>query len=257
MAGILYIVSTPIGNFEDCTFRAVRILREVAVVAAEDPQQTRALFECYAIDTPLTSYHNLNKEEKAPVLVRRLLEGQSVALVSDAGTPVLSDPGAWLIAQALQADIRVTPVPGPSAVLAAISVSGLPCGAFTFAGVVPRKAGSRLRFWETLAQEPRTIVLFESSDRIKTTLETMGALLGNRRIVLAKDLTQPSEQLLRGTVTQVLKSVAARPLDGEMTLVVEGYPGRGGRQATGRNKRATRPLASGSSRDRHGRRGPA
>jgi 16S rRNA (cytidine1402-2'-O)-methyltransferase len=246
MAGILYIVSTPIGNLEDCTFRAIQILREVAIVAAEDPQVTRALFNRYAIDTPLTSYHNLIKEEKTPVLVKRLQEGQNVALVSDAGTPVLSDPGALLIAQALQAGIRVVPVPGPSAVLAAIAVSGLPCEAFTFAGVVPSRTGPRRRLLEVLEQERRTLVFFVPSDRLKTTLETIAAVLGNRRLLLAKDLTKPSEELLRGTVAQMLKTVAARPLDGEVTLVVGGYRGRERKQATGKGRQARRPRASGS-----------
>jgi 16S rRNA (cytidine1402-2'-O)-methyltransferase len=246
MAGILYIVSTPIGNFEDCTFRAVRTLRDVAIVAAEDPLQTRKLFEHYAIDTPLTSYHNLNKEEKAPVLVRCLQEGQSVALVSDAGTPVLSDPGACLVAQALQSGIRVIPVPGPSAIPAALAVSGWPCEAFIFAGSLPSKAELRSRLLKALEREPRTVVLFVSSDRLQSTLEAVSAALGNRRIVLATDLTKPSEELIRGTVAQVLRAVAARPLDGEITLVIEGSRGKERTRSTGKDRQATRPRASGS-----------
>jgi 16S rRNA (cytidine1402-2'-O)-methyltransferase len=246
MSGTLYVVSTPIGNLEDVTFRAIRILQEVDVVAAEDPQQTRKLFEHYAIDTPLTSYHNFNKDEKAPVLVRRLLEGQTVALVSDAGTPVFSDPGAWLIAQALRSGIRVVPVPGPSAILAALAVSGWPCETFTFAGPIPSNAGSRRRFLEMLEREPRTVVLFMPSDRLSAALEAVGAVLGNRRIVLAKDLTKPAEELIRGTVAQVLKTIAARPLDGEITLAIEGSGRKERTRAAGRDKRVTRPRAFGS-----------
>src|SRR5574341_18993 len=145
MAGILYIVGTPIGHPDDITLRAVRILKRVAIVAAEDPRCTQALFVRHAIHTPLTSYHNLNKEDKTPVLIRRLAEGQSVALVSDAGTPMISDPGAFLVTRALEAGIRVTPVPGPSAVLAALSASGLAGEAFVFLGSLPERAGPRRR----------------------------------------------------------------------------------------------------------------
>lgn len=246
MAGTLYVVSTPIGNLEDCTSRAIRILREVAVVAAEDPQQTRALFTHYAIETPLTSYHNLNKEEKAPVLVKRLQEGQSIALVSDAGTPVVSDPGSLLITQVLQAGIRVVPVPGPSAILAAISVSGFSGDAFTFAGALPSQSGPRRQLLESLKQERRTLVFFESSGQLRATLETMRDVLGNRRITLAKDLTKPSEELILGTAEELFKTAASRPLDGEMTLVVEGY--RGGERARlpGASQRAKRLRAFGS-----------
>ncbi|MBI3603209.1 MAG: 16S rRNA (cytidine(1402)-2'-O)-methyltransferase [Nitrospirae bacterium] len=226
MAGSLYIVSTPIGNWEDITLRAIRILRDAAIVAAEDTQHTQALCERYGIQTPLTSYHNLNKEDKTPLLIRRLQEGQDVALVSDTGTPVVSDPGAWLITQALKAGIRVIPVPGPSAILAALSVSGLPTEPFLFQGFIPRQATARRRLLETLSRERRTLVLFESPDRLLATLETIGAMFGRRRIVLAKDLTKPSEELIRGTAAEVLRAVTSRPRDGDITLIIEGYRSR-------------------------------
>lgn len=226
MTGSLYIVSTPIGNWEDITLRAIRILRDAAIVAAEDPQQTQALCEHYGIQTPLTSYHNLNKEDKTPLLIRRLQEGQDVALVSDTGTPVVSDPGAWLITQALKAGIRVIPVPGPSAILAALSVSDLPTEPFLFQGFLPRQAAARRRLLESLSRERRTLVLFESPGRLLATLETIGTMFGRRRIALAKDLTKPSEELIRGTTAAVLRAVTSRPLDGDITLIIEGCRGR-------------------------------
>ncbi|MBI4400165.1 MAG: 16S rRNA (cytidine(1402)-2'-O)-methyltransferase [Nitrospirae bacterium] len=246
MAGLLYIVSVPIGNAEDITLRALRILKEVTVVAAEDTQRTKALFEHHAIDTPLTSYHTLNKEEKAPVLIRRLQEGHSVALVSDAGTPVISDPGYFLVRRALASGIRVVPVPGPSAVLAALPASGLPCDAFVFLGMLPRTGDSRRRLLETVRSEPRTLVLFESPGRLPSTLKELHAVLGHRQIVLARELTKPGEEFIRGIPIEVLKTTAVRPLSGDITLLVEGVQGRRRQGRTGGRKNPTRRRASGS-----------
>ena len=246
MTGTLYIVSTPIGNLDDITIRAVRILKQVAIVAAEDPRCTQALFAHHAINTPLTSYHNLNKEDKTPVLIRRLGEGRNVALVSDTDTPVISDPGAFLVTQALASGIRVVPVPGPSAVLAALSASGLAGEAFVFLGSLPRQAGPRGRLLFQMRAEHRTLVLFESPGRLRTILREILAVLGNRRIVLAQDVTKSGETFVRGTAEGVLRSVASRPHRGDITLVVEGsrYRKRSGATRVGRS--ATRQRASGS-----------
>ena len=236
MAGTLYIVSTPIGNPEDVTLRALRILREVAVVAAEDPQSTKPLLTRYAIETPVTSYHRLIQHEKAPVLIARLMEGESVALVSDAGTPVIADPGQYLIAQALAHGIRVVPVPGASALLAALSASGLPGESFLFLGSLPEPPRARRKALQDVESEPRTLILFESSDRIAVTLATIRATLGNRRIILARDLTKPTEEFVRGTVKEVLKTLGSLPSRGEVTVIVEGCRQRRRVRKQGRQK---------------------
>lgn len=246
MAGLLYIVSTPIGNVEDITLRALRVLKGVTVVAAEDTQRTKSLFEHHAIDTPLTSYHTRNKEEKAPVLLRRLQEGHSVALVSDAGTPVISDPGYFLVKQALASGIRVVPVPGPSAVLAALPASGLPCDTFVFLGMLPGTGGVRRRLLENVRAEPRTLILFESPGRVQSTLKELDAVLGHRRIVLVQDLTKPGEEFIRGTTAEMLKTTALRPLRGDITLLVEGARGKRWQKRTAGRQNATRRRASGS-----------
>jgi 16S rRNA (cytidine1402-2'-O)-methyltransferase len=233
MAGVLYIVSTPIGNLEDISFRALRVLKEVATVAAEDTRHTKTLLAHYGIGTPLTSYHDFNKEEKAPVLLERLKDGHSVALVSDAGTPTISDPGYFLITQALAAGITVVPVPGPSAVLTALAASGLPTDAFVFEGFLPRKSGPRRRLLESLRDERRTVIVFESPHRLRSSLELIREILGDRRIVLARELTKIHEEFLRGTAEELLKTLGARTIRGELTLVLEGKRKRKGTDKTG------------------------
>jgi len=222
MSGLLYLVSTPIGNPEDMTVRAIRILKEVAIVAAEDTSHAHSLLLHYGIDTPLTSYHDLNKDERTPLLIGRLHEGQCIALVSDAGTPLISDPGAFLVAQALASGIRVVPVPGPSAVLAALSASGLSSEAFVYQGYLPKKSTERRLVLEALRTERRTLVLFESPELVRFSLEAIHAVLGNRRIVLARELTKPREEFLRGTVKEVVVTWGLGLLQGEVTLVVGG-----------------------------------
>ena len=170
MNGILYIVSTPIGNLEDITYRAHRILNEVDFIAAEDTRHTQKLCSHYGISTTLTSYHDFNKENKTPVLLEKLQEGCSIALVSDAGTPLISDPGYYLLTRAIEADIRVVPIPGPSAILAALTASGLPTDAFHYEGFLPKKSAARFRMLQILVEETRTIILFETPHRIKITL---------------------------------------------------------------------------------------
>ena len=222
LTGILYIVSTPIGNLEDFTYRAHRILQEVAVIAAEDTRHTQKLCAHYGIHTPLTSYHDFNKEEKTPVLLQRLLEGNSVALVSDAGTPLISDPGYYLVTRAIEKGIRIVPVPGPSAVLAALSISGLPTDAFRFEGFLPRKSGAKTRVLQELIEEPRTTVLFETPHRILKTLTLLHELLGDRRITITRELTKTYEEALRGYAGELIRTCQTKPLKGELTIVVEG-----------------------------------
>lgn len=225
MAGTLYVVSTPIGHPDDITLRAVRTLKRVAIVAAEDPRCTQVLFARHAISTPLTSYHNLNKEDKTPVLIRRLEEGQSVALLADAGTPMISDPGAFLVKKALAAGIRVSPVPGPSAVLAALSASGLVGEAFLFMGSLPRQKGQRSRLLAQMRGDDRPLVLFESPRRLRGTLREVLAVLGNRRMAVARDLTKSGETIVRGTAQELLRAPISRAVRGEITLVIAGERG--------------------------------
>ncbi len=236
MTGSLYIVSTPIGHPDDLSRRAISTLRTVAVIAAEDPQCTQALLARHGIATPLTSYHNDNKDEKIPVLIQRMREGQSVALVSDAGTPAIVDPGALLIHEALRQRIPVAAVPGPSALLAALSISGLPADAFVFVGPLPGRSAARRTLLRTLRTETRTIVCFESPRRLPSTLKAIRSELGNRRLMLACNLTSPQEQCLRGTTDEVIRLLAARAVQGDVTLVVEGAQPR--RMA--RRKRTTK-----------------
>jgi 16S rRNA (cytidine1402-2'-O)-methyltransferase len=235
MTGSLYIVSTPIGNPADLSLRAISTFKTVGIIAAEDPQCTQALLARHGIATPLTSYHNDNKEEKIPVLIQRMREGQSVALVSDAGTPAIVDPGALLISEALREHIPVVAVPGPSALLAALSVSGLPGDAFTFIGPLPRRPAVLRSLLHSLRFEPRTIVCFESPRRLPSTLRALRAALGNRRIALACNLTISREQVFRGTIDEIIHTRTAQAAEGELTLVIEGARPR--RMTRGKRKK--------------------
>jgi 16S rRNA (cytidine1402-2'-O)-methyltransferase len=220
MPGILYVVATPIGNLEDITFRALRVLREVAVIAAEDTRRTARLLQHYSISTRTTSLHEHNERARTAGLLERLRGGESVALVSDAGTPVVSDPGALLIAGAHEAGIRVEPVPGPSAAIAALSASGLGSGAFVFAGFPPPKALARKRWFGELRQESRPVVFYEAPHRIRASLEDLRAQLGERRVALARELTKAHEELVVRPISEVLEGM--REPRGEYTVVVEG-----------------------------------
>lgn len=221
MEGVgLYIVATPIGNLEDITFRAVRILKEVAAIAAEDTRHTQKLLTAYDIHTPLTSYHDFNKEAKAHLLVARLIAGESLALVCDAGTPTLSDPGYLLIRQAAQAGIPIRPIPGPAAAIAALCVSGLPTDRFTFEGFLPRKSGGRRTRLEVLSTDPRTLIFYESPHRALALLEEILCVMGDRQISLGREMTKHFEEILRGSVTEVIASMKGKPLRGEITLVI-------------------------------------
>ncbi len=224
--GTLYIVGTPIGNLEDFTFRAHRILQNVSVIAAEDTRHTQKLCRRYHIHTPLTSYHDFNKEEKTPLLLELLQQGQSLALVSDAGTPLISDPGYYLATRAIALNVPLVPVPGPSSVLAALSVAGLPTDAFTFVGFLPKKPAARTRLLHSLQKDSKTIVMFETPHRIKATLLAIQEIFHDRRIALARELTKTHEEIIRGTAKAMLLSCHSRTLKGEMTLVIEGQAPR-------------------------------
>jgi 16S rRNA (cytidine1402-2'-O)-methyltransferase len=220
--GTLYVVATPIGNLEDLSFRAVRVLREVRVIACEDTRHTRLLLQQHGIATPLVSYHEHNEQTRTPELVRRLQAGESVALVSDAGTPLLSDPGYTLIRRAIAAGVPVVPIPGPSAITAALSVAGLPTDRFVFLGFLPRKTAERRRALEAVAAIPWTLVLFEAPTRTEATLRDLEDVLGDRPVALVRELTKRFEEALRGSLAEVRDQVEHRPLRGEVTLIVGG-----------------------------------
>jgi len=219
---MLYVVATPLGNLEDITLRALRVLQEVDLIATEDTRRTRILLEHYHISKPLTSLYDYNEAQKAPMLIRRLQEGVSIALVSDAGTPLISDPGYRLVQLAISREIRVIPIPGPSAVVAVLSVAGLPTDRFVFEGFLPKKPGKRHRCLVALSEEPRTLIFYESPRRVVELLGEMQAVWGDRRVVLARELTKKFETILRGRFTEVQAQLEEHPPQGEVTLAVEG-----------------------------------
>ena len=222
MPGTLYIVATPIGNLEDITLRALRILKEVDLIAAEDTRHTRKLLDHYGIDKPLTSCHEHNEKTKARDLVARLERGENVALVSDAGTPTLSDPGYRLVRQAVEAGVNVVPVPGPSALTAALGASGLPTDRFVFEGFLPAKKGERRKRLNKLREETRTLVFYEAPHRIKESLADLLEILGDRELVLGREITKVYEEFIRGRLSEVIVQAEHRELRGEITLVVTG-----------------------------------
>jgi 16S rRNA (cytidine1402-2'-O)-methyltransferase len=221
MSGVLRLVATPIGNLEDITYRAVRVLREADLIACEDTRQTRKLLDHYGIHTPTISYHEHNEATRAAELAERMTGGASIALVSDAGMPLVSDPGYRLVRAAIDAGIPVEPVPGPSAVLAALAASGLATDAFRFFGFLPQKAGQRLKVLESLAGEAATAIFYEAPHRILAALEAIEQVLGARPVVVARELTKIHEEFLRGTAAEVRAQLAARDaVKGEITLLV-------------------------------------
>ncbi|OFX15000.1 MAG: 16S rRNA (cytidine(1402)-2'-O)-methyltransferase [Armatimonadetes bacterium RBG_19FT_COMBO_69_19] len=230
--GTLYLVATPIGNLEDMTSRARRILAEVDLIACEDTRHTRHLLTHYGITTPTVSFHEHNEAARTSELLQRLQRGEDVALVSDAGTPAVSDPGYPLVREAAAAGISVVSVPGPSAVMAALTVSGLPPDRFVFLGFLPRRLGERRRALEAAAALPWTLVFFEAPHRITAVLEDIEAVLGDRRVALARELTKKFEEVFRGTVADALGHLRAHAPRGEFTIVVEGT-GETGKQKEG------------------------
>ena len=222
MAGVLYIVATPIGNLEDVTLRALKVLKEVDLIAAEDTRHTQKLLSHYDIRTPQTSYHEHNEKTKARPLVERLLQGQNIALVTDAGVPAISDPGYRLVVEAIKADIRVTPIPGPSALTAVLSASGLPTDRFVFEGFLPAKKKERRDRLEALRGEVRTVVCFEAPHRLMESLRDIHELLGDREVVVAREVSKVYEEFLRGLANEVIHRLAGREIRGELTLVIKG-----------------------------------
>jgi 16S rRNA (cytidine1402-2'-O)-methyltransferase len=221
MAGTLYIVGTPIGNLEDITFRAVRVLREADLIACEDTRQTRKLLDHYGISRPVVSYHEHNEQARAAELVDKLRVGVNVALVTDAGTPLVADPGYRVVKAAIEAGVRVEPVPGPSALLAALAGSGLATDAFRFGGFLPPKHGQRRRMLETLEAEGSTIVFYEAPHRIIDTLGDIAEVLGPRPVVVARELTKIHEEFLRGSAAEVRDALQSRgAVKGEITLLI-------------------------------------
>ncbi len=232
MPSILYVVATPIGNPEDLSARAKSILRQVDLIACEDTRRTGRLLAAIGVRTPMLSYFEHNEQRRAAELVERLERGASVALVSDAGTPVISDPGFRLVRAAIDAGIAVTAVPGPSAVAAAVSISGLPSNRFTFEGFLPPKSAARTRALKALHTEARTMVFFEAARRLGATLHEMACAFGeNRRAVVVRELTKIHEEIIRGTLGELASRFAAQPALGEITIVVEGVV-EGAAQAT-------------------------
>lgn len=220
--GILYITATPIGNLEDITLRAIRVLASVDLIAAEDTRRTGKLLKHFNIDRPLTSLHDHNEREKSDSIIKRLLQGADVACVSDAGTPGISDPGYLLVRKAVENGINVIALPGPSAAITALSVSGLPVESFVFYGFLPPRSAARRRFLEGVSHDSKTMIFFESPRRLATTLQDMLHIFGNRPMSLSRELTKLHEETRRGQISDIIRSLGDDTLKGEMTLVVAG-----------------------------------
>jgi 16S rRNA (cytidine1402-2'-O)-methyltransferase len=222
VAGILYIVPTPIGNLEDITLRALRVLKEVDLIAAEDTRHTRHLLIHYGITTALTSYHEHNERKKSLSLLERMQKGANIALVSDAGTPAISDPGYRLVVEAIRAQIRVVPLPGASALATVLSAGGLPTDRIAFEGFLPAKKQERRAKLGALRGQSATLVFYEAPHRLKETLNDMVEIFGDRDIVIAREVTKVHEEFLRGSVRDLISRLAERELRGEITIVVRG-----------------------------------
>jgi 16S rRNA (cytidine1402-2'-O)-methyltransferase len=220
MPGTLYVVATPIGNLEDVTLRALRVMREASVIAAEDTRRTARLLQHYSISTRTTSLHEHNERSKTPALIAQLLAGESVALVSDAGTPVISDPGTLLIAAAHGAGIRVEPIPGPNAAIALLAASGFGAETFVFAGFPPSRSNARRKWLKALSSDRRTLVFYEAPHRIRATIEDMLAVFGDRMLAIGRELTKAHEILAVRPISAHLSA----PLEerGEFTLALKG-----------------------------------
>ena len=219
--GTLYLVSTPIGNLEDITLRALRILKEADIIAAEDTRRTGLLLKHFNIKSSLESYHDYNKEKKTPHLLDLLSKGRTIAVVSDAGTPGISDPAYYLVKRAVQAGIIVSPVPGATAVVASLIVSGLPTDRFVFDGFLPPKKGRKTRL-EQLKTENRTLILYEAPHRLVRTLNDLLNVFGNRHISVCREVTKKFEEIIRGTLTETIEIFSRRNVRGEIVLVIEG-----------------------------------
>jgi len=219
---ILYVVATPIGNLEDITLRALRILKEVNIIAAEDTRQTKILLNKYEITTPMTSYHKFNIRGKTQHLIDQLNNGKTIALVTDSGLPAVSDPGYELISSAVVQGVRVEVIPGPSASLAALVGSGLPTEKFVFEGFLPKKPGKKRKVLEGLKELPHTIIIYESPFRVLKTLDEVQKILGEREVAVCRELTKKFEEIIRGKVGEVIEKLKDRVIKGEVVLVVAG-----------------------------------
>jgi 16S rRNA (cytidine1402-2'-O)-methyltransferase len=219
-SGILYIVATPIGNLEDITLRALRVLKEVDLIAAEDTRHSRKLLSHFGISKPLTSYFDHNKGIKGAAILERLQEGLSVALITDAGTPCISDPGYQLVRDALAAGIRVVPIPGPTAAMAALSASGLPSDSFVFAGFLPNRRGKRRDRLLLYRDEPRVVIFYEAPQRLMATLEDIETVCGDREMVVARELTKIYEEFVHGRVGEVMAHFAGGNVKGEVVILL-------------------------------------
>ncbi|MGA2072281.1 MAG: 16S rRNA (cytidine(1402)-2'-O)-methyltransferase [Terriglobia bacterium] len=236
--GKLFVVGTPIGNLEDITLRAIRVLKEADLIACEDTRRTQQLLNHYQIHTPTLSYHEHNEMTRAPELVIKLAEGNNIALVSDAGMPVVSDPGFRLVHLAVRHAIPVVPVPGASAFVAALAASGLPVDKFRFLGFLPSKKAARRRMLEENKSSTKTLVFYEAPHRILEMLRDVRDILGERDVVLAREVTKVHEEFWRGTVSALLERAKGKAIKGEITLLV------GGATATGETKPAESPIQS-------------
>jgi 16S rRNA (cytidine1402-2'-O)-methyltransferase len=225
--GTLYIVSTPIGNREDITLRALHILKEVDLIAAEDTRHTNLLLRHFGIQTPLTSYFEGNELKKKEFILSKLKQGDQIALVSDAGTPGISDPGFRLIQTAIENQIPIVPIPGPSAVITALSISGLPTDAFLFKGFLPHKSKRKRDLLKQLEDARETLIFYESPHRISETLNDIFNILGDREMVLTRELTKVYEEVIRGKVSDIQSQIGERKLKGEITLVISGKTRKG------------------------------
>lgn len=221
-SGVLYLVSTPIGNLKDITLRALEVLQEVDLIAAEDTRRSLILLKHYNISKPLTSYHDFNKEQKAPFIIKEILKDKKVAFISDAGTPGISDPGYLLVKLAIENQIQVIPIPGPIAAISALVVSGLPTDRFVFEGFLPKKTGKREKKLQELSAEKRTTIFYESAFRIQKTLLELKNFWGERKAVLARELTKKFEEIRRGTLSELSQTLKNTRLRGEIVLLVEG-----------------------------------
>jgi len=225
MSGILYLVSTPIGNLEDITLRAIRILKEVDIIAAEDTRQTIKLLNHFEINKPLTSFFRHNENKKGEYIISLLKEGKNIALVSDAGTPAISDPGEELVGLAINDNITVMPIPGPVAATSGLIVSGLSTGRFTFEGFLPMNKKNRKDHLEELVNERRTMIFYEAPHKLKSTLKDMRDYFGNRKIALAREMTKLHEEIVRTTLDEAILKYEENSPKGEFVLIVSGYDG--------------------------------
>jgi 16S rRNA (cytidine1402-2'-O)-methyltransferase len=219
--GQLYIVSTPIGNLGDFTFRAVETLKAVALIAAEDTRVSGKLLKHYEIETPMISYHDHNKEQATPGLLKKMAAGDDLALITDAGTPLVSDPGFFLVRAAVAEGIDIVPIPGASALLAGLVAAGLPSDRFAFEGFLPRKKGRQTRF-KALAEDSRTLILYESPHRVAKTLKDIQEYMGDRQIVVAREITKKFEEFIRGSVSEIREQLSDRSIKGEVIIMIGG-----------------------------------